>query len=150
MVTRRRKVAAAKGLPPVTWDKTWGYCMLDDTPEVWIGYAPAFFESVHHRVANFIAGIVLPHPKKNPDDRYIRTVMAQLGSIESTVHLPLLHRRPRMGPPGSCPSRPARPRRAGPRRSGLACVSSTPSAISPTTGRSEVEANAVRRPAPSG
>ncbi|MFB7323881.1 MULTISPECIES: hypothetical protein [unclassified Streptomyces] len=28
-----RQVAAAKGLPPVTWDKTWGYRMLDDAPE---------------------------------------------------------------------------------------------------------------------
>lgn len=41
-----RQVAAAKGLPPVTWDKTWGYRMLEDAPEVWIGYEWAFFESV--------------------------------------------------------------------------------------------------------
>ncbi|NUK86109.1 hypothetical protein [Streptomyces lunaelactis] len=71
----------------MTWDKTWGYRMLDDAPEVWIGYKRAFFESVHHRVANFIAGILLPHQKKKPDDPYIRTVMAQMGAIESTLHL---------------------------------------------------------------
>ncbi|MEV0743514.1 RacP protein [Streptomyces sp. NPDC050549] len=82
-----RQVAAAKGLPPVTWDKSWGYRMLDDAPEVWIGYERAFFESVHHRVENFIAGILLPHQKKKPDDPYIRTVMAQMGAIESTLQL---------------------------------------------------------------
>jgi hypothetical protein len=78
-----RQVAAAKGLPPVTWDKTWGYRMLDDAPEVWIGYERAFSESVHHRVA----GILLPRQKKKPDDPDIRTVMAQMGAIESTLHL---------------------------------------------------------------
>ncbi|MEV0257259.1 hypothetical protein AB0H82_23760 [Streptomyces sp. NPDC050732] len=56
-----RKVAAAKGLPPVIWDKTWGYRILEDAPEVWIRYERAFFESVHHQVENFIAGILLPH-----------------------------------------------------------------------------------------
>ncbi|GGZ69702.1 hypothetical protein GCM10010371_31930 [Streptomyces subrutilus] len=82
-----RQVSAAKGLAPVTWDKRWGYRMLDDAPEVWTGYERVFFESVHHRVANFIAGILLPHQKKKPDDPYIRTVMAQMGAIESTLHL---------------------------------------------------------------
>lgn len=82
-----RQVAAAKGLPPVTWDKTWGYRILDDALEVWTGYERAFFESVHHRVENFIAGILLPHQKKKTDDPYIRTVMAQMGAIEPTLHL---------------------------------------------------------------
>ncbi|MEU2867489.1 RacP protein [Streptomyces mirabilis] len=82
-----RKVAAAKCLPPVTWDKRWGYRMLDDAPEVWIGYEQAFFETVHHRVENFIAGTLLPHQKKTPNDPYIRTVMAQMGAIESTLQL---------------------------------------------------------------
>ncbi|MFE5819976.1 hypothetical protein ACFQ6S_42070 [Streptomyces sp. NPDC056479] len=54
--THLRKVAAAKGLPSVTWGKVWGYRKLDDAPEVWIGYERAFFETVHHRVENFIAG----------------------------------------------------------------------------------------------
>ena len=82
-----RKVAAAKGLPPITWDRTWGYRMLDDAPEIWIGYERAFFESTHHRIVNFIEGILLAHRKKKPDDPYIRTVMAQMGAIESTLHL---------------------------------------------------------------
>ncbi|MFD7447263.1 RacP protein [Streptomyces sp. NPDC059909] len=82
-----RKVAAAKGLPPVTWDRKWGYRLLDDAPEVWIGYERAFFATVHHRVENFIAGTLLPHQKKTPDDPYVRTVMAQMGAIESTLQL---------------------------------------------------------------
>ncbi len=86
-LTHLRQVAAAKGLPPVTWDRTWGYRLLDDAPEVWIGYERAFFGTVHQRVANFIAGILLPHQKKKPDDPYIRTVMAQMGAIESTLQL---------------------------------------------------------------
>ncbi|MFD8229901.1 hypothetical protein ACFV16_38295 [Streptomyces massasporeus] len=49
-------------------------------------YERAFFESVHHRVENFIMGILLPHQKKL-DDPYICTVMAQMGAIESTLHL---------------------------------------------------------------
>jgi hypothetical protein len=82
-----RQVAAARGLPPVTWDRKWGYRLLDDAPEVWIRYERAFFGTVHHRVANFIAGILLPHQTKTPDDPYIRTVMAQMGAIESTLQL---------------------------------------------------------------
>ncbi|WP_406191696.1 hypothetical protein OG331_47845 [Streptomyces sp. NBC_01017] len=39
-------------------------------------------------------GILLPHQKKKPDDPYIRTVMAQMGAIESTLHCG------RSGPPG--------------------------------------------------
>jgi hypothetical protein len=62
-------------------------CDLDDAPEVWIGYERAFFHAVHHRVANFIAGILLPHQTKTPDDPSIRTVMAQMGAIESTLQL---------------------------------------------------------------
>ncbi|MFI9825556.1 hypothetical protein ACIHFC_34760 [Streptomyces sp. NPDC052013] len=71
----------------MTWDKKRGYRMLEDAPEVWIGYERAFFETVHHRVANFIAGILLAHQKKKPDDPYIRTVLAQMGAIESTLQL---------------------------------------------------------------
>lgn len=63
-----RQVAAARGLPPVTWDRQWGYRLLDNAPEVWIGYERAFFGTVHHRVANFIAGILLPHQTETPDD----------------------------------------------------------------------------------
>lgn len=82
-----RQVAAARGLPPVTWDRKWGYRLLDDAPDVWIGYERAFFDTVHHRVANFIAGTLLPHQTKPPDDPYLRTVMAQMGAIESTLQL---------------------------------------------------------------
>ncbi|MFF3404434.1 hypothetical protein ACFYW6_39290 [Streptomyces sp. NPDC002659] len=81
-----RKVAAARGLPPVTWDATWGYRLVD-APEVWIGYERAFFASEYHRIAHFVAGTLVPHQKKLPDDPYIRTVMAQMGAIESTLEL---------------------------------------------------------------
>ncbi|WP_327411503.1 hypothetical protein [Streptomyces sp. NBC_01233] len=50
-------------------------------------YERAFFETVHHRVENFIAGTLLPHQEKTPNDPYIRTVMAQMGAIESTLQL---------------------------------------------------------------
>ncbi|MGW0769195.1 hypothetical protein [Streptomyces sp. NPDC002676] len=62
-----RQVAAARGLPPVTWDREWGYRLLDDE--------------------NFIAGTLLPHWKKTPNAPYIRTGMAQMGAIESTLQL---------------------------------------------------------------
>ncbi|MEH0573128.1 MULTISPECIES: hypothetical protein [Streptomyces] len=71
----------------MTWDKTWGYRMLDDAPEVWIGYERAFFEILRHRVANFIEGILLSHEKKEPDDPYIRTVITQMRAVESTFEL---------------------------------------------------------------
>ncbi|MEV6508628.1 hypothetical protein [Streptomyces sp. NPDC051642] len=58
-----RQVAAAKDLPPITWDRTWGYRMLDGAPEARTGYERAFFESVHHRLAHFTAGILLPNQK---------------------------------------------------------------------------------------
>ncbi|MFD9392081.1 hypothetical protein ACFWBB_15560 [Streptomyces sp. NPDC060000] len=90
-----RQVAAARGLPPVTWDRKWGYRLLDDAPEVWIGYERAFFGTVHHRVANFIAGILLPHQTKTPHDPYIRTVMAQMGAIWVFITLMSRLARPR-------------------------------------------------------
>ncbi|MFF7884117.1 hypothetical protein ACH40F_20425 [Streptomyces sp. NPDC020794] len=34
-----------------------------------------------------IAGTLLPHQKKTPEDPCIRTVMAQLGAIEPTLQL---------------------------------------------------------------
>ncbi|MFI9588035.1 hypothetical protein ACIHCQ_41030 [Streptomyces sp. NPDC052236] len=46
-----------------------------------------FFETERHRIKNFIEGILLAHQKKTPDDPYIRTVMAQIGAIESTPGL---------------------------------------------------------------
>ncbi|WP_167450033.1 hypothetical protein [Streptomyces hyaluromycini] len=39
------------------------------------------------RVAHFIAGFLMPHQKRTPDGPCIRTVMAQMGAIESTLHL---------------------------------------------------------------
>ncbi|NGO68077.1 hypothetical protein [Streptomyces boncukensis] len=71
----------------MTWDRQWGYRMLDDAPEVWISYERAFFETEHRRIANFIAAILPAHQNKTPDDPYIRTVMAQIGAVESTFHL---------------------------------------------------------------
>ncbi|MFD8376398.1 hypothetical protein ACFV2Z_37560 [Streptomyces sp. NPDC059688] len=38
-------------------------------------------------MANFIAGTLLPHQKKAPNDPYVRTGMAQMGAIESTLQL---------------------------------------------------------------
>jgi len=55
-----------------------------------MGYERAFFESTHHRIVSFTEGILLAHRKKRPDDpciRYIRTVMAQTGATESTLHI---------------------------------------------------------------
>ncbi|QCX82873.1 hypothetical protein C9F11_46625 (plasmid) [Streptomyces sp. YIM 121038] len=86
-IAHLRKIAAARGLPPVTWDKTWGYRMLEDAPEVWIGYERAFFDLLGHRVTNFIEGILLSHEKKEPDDPYIRTVITQMRAVESTFTL---------------------------------------------------------------
>lgn len=63
-----------------------GLSGLAGTP-VWIGYERAFFGTVHRRIANFIAGTFLPHQTKTPDDPCIRTVMAQMGAIESTLQL---------------------------------------------------------------
>ncbi|MEV8017441.1 hypothetical protein AB0O76_14070 [Streptomyces sp. NPDC086554] len=86
-ITHLRKIAAARSLPPVTWDKVWGYRMLEDTPEVWIGYKRAFFDLVRHRVTNFIEGILLAHEKQEPEDLYIRTVITQMRAVESTFAL---------------------------------------------------------------
>lgn len=62
-----RKVAAARGLPPVTWDGKWGYRLLDDAPEVWIGYERAFFDTVHHRVENFNRRDPPAAPEEDPE-----------------------------------------------------------------------------------
>ncbi|MGW3044660.1 hypothetical protein ACWC9T_32505 [Kitasatospora sp. NPDC001159] len=81
-----RQIAAAEHLPPLTWSRRDGYRMVDE-PEVWIGYERAFFRAEHHRIAAFIAGTLAPHQQRTPHDPYIRTVMAQMGAIESTLDL---------------------------------------------------------------
>ncbi|MEW1547049.1 hypothetical protein [Streptomyces tsukubensis] len=81
-VRQLRLVAAARDLPPVTWDRTWGYRLVD-TPEVWIGYERAFFAAEHRRIHRLIQGILLAHQRKAPDDPFIPTVLAQLGAVES-------------------------------------------------------------------
>lgn len=84
------RAAASTITPPIREPKTpqVTHRMLDGAPEVWIGYERTFFETVYHRVANFIAGTLLPHQKKTPNAPYIRRVMAQMGAIESTLQLP--------------------------------------------------------------
>ncbi|MFH9426627.1 hypothetical protein [Streptomyces sp. NPDC017529] len=82
-----RLVAAARGLPPVTWDRSWGYRLLDDAPDVWISYERAFLETEHHRVENFIKTTLLAHEKKTPEDPYIQTLLTQIRAVESTLNL---------------------------------------------------------------
>ncbi|MFJ9376521.1 hypothetical protein [Streptomyces sp. NPDC101455] len=57
------QVAAAKGLLPITRDRTWGYRILEGAPEPRTGYERALLESVQHRVAHFIAGVLPPLQK---------------------------------------------------------------------------------------
>ncbi|QUC59011.1 hypothetical protein IOD14_20715 [Streptomyces sp. A2-16] len=81
-----RKIAVKEGLPPVTYSRSEGFQLSDDSG-VWIAYERAVFRSELHRVTNFITGIVAPHAKKEAEDEWIRLVLEQLGGVKATLEV---------------------------------------------------------------
>ncbi|MEU7579851.1 RacP protein [Streptomyces sp. NPDC041068] len=90
-----RRVAAARGLPPLVWDRPHGYRLVDNAPEIWIGYEMAFTRRWERALGDFIAGILIPHQQQCPNDAVVRTLIAQFTAVLSTLELMAgLHQQP--------------------------------------------------------
>ncbi|MFI6951456.1 RacP protein [Streptomyces sp. NPDC050422] len=78
--------AASKGWPPLIWTRADGYQL---------GAERAALEAYERQVVGekltqfrrFITGTVGPHAAAHPNDKWVRHIVAQLNSIESTLDL---------------------------------------------------------------
>ncbi|MFF7791291.1 RacP protein [Streptomyces sp. NPDC007991] len=78
--------AAEKGWPPLTWTKATGYQLGAERP-VLEAYERAVVREKLTEFRRFITGTVAPHAATHPNDKWVKHIVAQLNSIESTLDL---------------------------------------------------------------
>ncbi|MEU9631602.1 RacP protein [Streptomyces luteogriseus] len=78
--------AAEKGWPPLTWNRATGY-QLGAERTVLEVYERAVVREKLTEFRRFIAGTVAPHAAAHPNDKWVKHIVAQLTSIESTLDL---------------------------------------------------------------
>ncbi|AMW15062.1 RacP protein [Streptomyces qaidamensis] len=78
--------AAEKGWPPLTWNRATGY-QLGAERDVLEEYERAVVREKLTEFRRFITGTVAPHAAAHPGDKWIKHIVAQLNSIESTLDL---------------------------------------------------------------
>ncbi|MEU5397299.1 RacP protein [Streptomyces tibetensis] len=78
--------AAEKGWPPLTWTRATGY-QLGAERAVLEAYERAVVREKLTEFRRFITGTVAPHAAAHPGDKWVKHIVAQLNSIESTLDL---------------------------------------------------------------
>jgi hypothetical protein len=78
--------AAEKGGPPLTWTRATGY-QLGAERAVLEAYERAVVREKLTEFRRFITGTVAPHAAAHPGDKWVKHIVAQLNSIESTLDL---------------------------------------------------------------
>ncbi|WP_369228614.1 RacP protein (plasmid) [Streptomyces sp. R39] len=78
--------AAEKGWPPLTWNRATGY-QLGAERAVLEAYERAVVREKLTEFRRFITGTVAPHAAAHPGDKWVKHIVAQLNSIESTLDL---------------------------------------------------------------
>ncbi|MBL1109730.1 RacP protein [Streptomyces sp. 5-8] len=78
--------AAEKGWPPLTWNRATGY-QLGAERDVLEAYERAVVREKLTEFRRFITGTVAPHAAAHPGDKWVKHIVAQLNSIESTLDL---------------------------------------------------------------
>ncbi|MFF5522617.1 RacP protein [Streptomyces coeruleorubidus] len=78
--------AAEKGWPPLTWNRATGY-QLGAERTVLEVYERAVVREKLTEFRRFITGTVAPHAAAHPNDKWVKHIVAQLNSIESTLDL---------------------------------------------------------------
>lgn len=78
--------AAEKGCPPLTWNRATGY-QLGAERDVLEAYERAVLREKLTEFRRFITGTVGPHAAAHPGDKWVKHIVAQLNSIESTLDL---------------------------------------------------------------
>ncbi|MEU9168045.1 RacP protein [Streptomyces sp. NPDC048420] len=78
--------AAERGWPPLTWNRAAGYQLGAERP-VLEAYERAVIREKLTEFRRFITGTVAPHAAAHPNDKWVKHIVAQLNSIESTLDL---------------------------------------------------------------
>lgn len=78
--------AASKGWPPLIWTRQDGY-QLGAERAALEAYERAVVREKLTGFRRFITGTVAPHAAAHPKDKWVRHIVAQLNSIESTLDL---------------------------------------------------------------
>ncbi|MGW2690193.1 RacP protein [Streptomyces sp. NPDC001414] len=78
--------ATEKGWPPLTWNRATGY-QLGAERDVLEAYERAVVREKLTEFRRLITGTVAPHAAAHPGDKWVKHIVAQLNSIESTLDL---------------------------------------------------------------
>lgn len=81
-----RDIIAENGWPPLIWTRADGY-QLGAEPAALEAYERAVLAEKLTEFRRFITGTVAPHAAAHPGDKWVRHIVAQLNSIESTLDL---------------------------------------------------------------
>ncbi|MFG2864901.1 RacP protein [Streptomyces sioyaensis] len=81
-----RDQAAEKGWPPLIWTRATGY-QLGAERAALEAYERAVVSEKLTQFRRFITGTVAPHTAAHPGDKWVKRIVAQLNSIESTLDL---------------------------------------------------------------
>ncbi|MGW7600486.1 RacP protein [Streptomyces antimycoticus] len=81
-----RDIIAENGWPPLIWTRADGY-QLGAEPAALQAYERAVLTEKLTEFRRFITGTVAPHAAAHPGDKWIKHIIAQLNSIESTLDL---------------------------------------------------------------
>ncbi|WP_326594509.1 RacP protein [Streptomyces sp. NBC_01803] len=86
-----RDVIAERGWPPLVHTRADGYRFTGDKTEL-EEYERAVIREKLTQIRRLITGTVAPHAALHPGDRWVRHLVAQLNSIESTLDVMLAER----------------------------------------------------------
>ncbi|MET9648576.1 RacP protein [Streptomyces syringium] len=81
-----RDIIAENGWPPLIWTRADGY-QLGAAPAILQAYERAVLTEKLTEFRRFLTGTVAPHAAAHPGDKWVRHIIAQLNSIESTLDL---------------------------------------------------------------
>ncbi|MEU0844680.1 RacP protein [Streptomyces sp. NPDC005962] len=81
-----RDIIAENGWPPLIWTRTDGY-QLGAEPAALQAYERAVLAEKLTEFRRFLTGTVAPHAAAHPRDKWVKHIIAQLNSIESTLDL---------------------------------------------------------------
>ncbi|MEJ8662227.1 RacP protein [Streptomyces sp. MS1.AVA.4] len=81
-----RDVIAANGWPPLIWTRANGYQLGAERSDL-EAYERAVIGEKLTEFRRFITGTVAPHAAAHPGDKWVKHIVAQLNSIESTLDL---------------------------------------------------------------
>lgn len=81
-----RDIIAENGWPPLIWTRASGYQLGADRAAL-EAYERAVLAEKLTEFRRFITGTVAPHAAAHPRDKWVKHIVAQLNSIESTLDL---------------------------------------------------------------